>query len=114
DASAGITSYAVDDAFTVVSFALAGALYVLDLGTEQVSRIVDGAVFDPRPNPAGTHVAYVCEHALRVYDLRSGTDRVLVDEPGDDIAWGVAEFIAAEEMDRVRGYWWSPDGQHLL
>ena len=114
DSSAGVTTYAVDDGFTVVTFALSGALYVLDLGTEQVSRIVDGAGFDPRPNPTGTHVAYVRERRLRVYDLRSGADRVLVDEPGDDIAWGVAEFIAAEEMDRTRGYWWSPDGQRLL
>ena len=28
--------------------------------------------------------------------------------------WGVAEFIAAEEMDRYRGFWWSPDGSALL
>ena len=28
--------------------------------------------------------------------------------------WGVAEFAAAEEMDRFRGYWWAPDGTALL
>ena len=28
--------------------------------------------------------------------------------------WGVAEFAAAEEMDRFRGYWWAPDGAALL
>src|SRR3546814_17349113 len=27
---------------------------------------------------------------------------------------GIAEFAAAEEMDRDRGYWWSPDGDALL
>ena len=27
---------------------------------------------------------------------------------------GLAEFIAAEEMRRSRGYWWSPDGRRLL
>jgi dipeptidyl-peptidase-4 len=30
------------------------------------------------------------------------------------VRWGVAEFIAAEEMDRYRGFWWSPDGTALL
>ncbi|MEJ8641900.1 DPP IV N-terminal domain-containing protein [Streptomyces sp. MS1.HAVA.3] len=27
---------------------------------------------------------------------------------------GVAEFAAAEELDRARGHWWSPDGVTLL
>ena len=26
------------------------------------------------------------------------------------MSWGSADFIAAEEMGRYRGYWWSPDG----
>jgi dipeptidyl-peptidase-4 len=26
------------------------------------------------------------------------------------VTFGLAEFIAAEEMGRTRGYWWSPDG----
>ncbi|MGV3760506.1 MAG: prolyl oligopeptidase family serine peptidase, partial [Actinomycetota bacterium] len=38
--------------------------------------------------------------------------RPLVEEP--DVSWGVAEFIAAEEMDRHRGHWWAPDGTALL
>jgi dipeptidyl-peptidase-4 len=33
---------------------------------------------------------------------------------GDDVSWGVAEFVAAEEMSRFRGYWWSPDGGSVL
>ncbi len=28
--------------------------------------------------------------------------------------WGLAEFIAAEEMGRLRGFWWSPDSDRLL
>ena len=30
------------------------------------------------------------------------------------LSYGVAEFIAAEEMGRMRGYWWAPDGASLL
>ena len=33
-------------------------------------------------------------------------------QPG--IPYGLAEFIAAEEMGRMRGYWWAPDGSGLL
>jgi dipeptidyl-peptidase-4 len=42
-------------------------------------------------------------------------DRVLADPQGAPrVTFGLAEFIAAEEMDRHRGYWWSPDGSALL
>ena len=34
------------------------------------------------------------------------------DNPG--VTYGLAEFIAAEEMGRSRGYWWAPDGTALL
>jgi dipeptidyl-peptidase-4 len=30
------------------------------------------------------------------------------------VTWGQAEFIAQEEMDRSRGFWWSPDSDRLL
>ena len=44
-----------------------------------------------------------------------GRDRVLADPDGAaGVTFGLAEFIAAEEMDRHRGYWWSPDGSALL
>jgi dipeptidyl-peptidase-4 len=29
------------------------------------------------------------------------------------VTWGLAEFVAAEEMGRARGFWWSPSGQQL-
>ena len=42
-----------------------------------------------------------------------GSSRVLAgNDPkdGEHVSWGGADFIAAEEMHRFRGYWWSPDG----
>lgn len=110
----GVVGYAVDDAFTVAAFSLSGKLHTLDLATGAVSVLVEGSVVDPRPSPAGTHVAYVRDRRLRVIELATGEDRLLVEEEGEDIAWGLTEFIAAEEMGRARGYWWSPDGRSLL
>ena len=34
-------------------------------------------------------------------------------DPDPDVYWGMAEFVAAEEMERQRGYWWSPDGERI-
>jgi dipeptidyl-peptidase-4 len=110
----GVVHYSVDAGFTVAAFSLSGKLYTLDLASGEVTLRVDGSVIDPRPNPGGTHVAYVQNRRLHVLELATGDDRVLVEEDGEDIAWGLAEFIAAEEMDRTRGYWWAPDGASLL
>ena len=47
-----------------------------------------------------------CGGATRVVDISVEDDRELIAEPG--VTWGLAEFVAAEEMDRQRGFWWSP------
>jgi len=33
---------------------------------------------------------------------------------GSQVTYGLAEFVAAEEMARSEGYWWSPDGGSVL
>jgi dipeptidyl-peptidase-4 len=114
----GIVSYATDSAFTVAAFALAGHVYVagLTLG-EHGARAATARVpaFDARPDPSGQRVAYVCDGAVRVTDLASGEDREIIGpESGQPVTYGLAEFIAAEEMHRTRGYWWAPDGGSLL
>ena len=54
----------------------------------------------------------------RVVELRyldsSGNDFLVVGSQNQQISHGVADFIAAEEMGRRRGYWWSPRGNRLL
>ena len=67
-------------------------------------------MFDPRPDPQGRRIAYVSGPALRIAEL-DGSWRTLAGggEP-DTVSWGSADFVAAEEMGRQRGYWWSPDG----
>ena len=73
-----------------------------------------GSPFDARLDPTGARVAYASDGALRVHDLASGSDDVLADDDDPDVRWGVAEFIAAEEMERLRGFWWAPDGTRVL
>ncbi|MDV6013356.1 prolyl oligopeptidase family serine peptidase [Haloechinothrix sp. LS1_15] len=113
----GVVGYAVDQRCTVAAFTLAGRLYTVEIATGEVTeraRPDRGAIVDPRPNPQGTHVAYACSGTLRVIELATGEDTELVAEEDPEISWGVAEFIAAEEMGRSRGYWWSQDGAWLL
>jgi len=114
----GIVAYATDRQVTMAVFTLSGQLYVADFAAGLSPRLIatPGAVIDPRPDPTGTFIAFVSGGALHVHALLPRTTDVLVEpEPGtaDTVTHGLADFIAAEEMGRMRGYWWSPDGDAL-
>jgi len=115
ETAAGIVAYATDRAHKLAVFALSGQVYAAPLGApEEPPRLVPAKApaLEPRPDPTGTRVAYVHDDALHVIELATGEDSVIASEDG--VTFGLAEFVAAEEMDRSRGYWWSPDGRQLL
>ena len=115
ETAAGIVAYATDEAAKLAVFALSGQVYAVPLGdSSATARLVPAKVpaLDPRLDPAGTKVAYVHDGALRVIELGTGEDTVVAQEDG--VTFGLAEFVAAEEMGRPRGYWWSPDSTQLL
>lgn len=115
EGSSGVVGYAVDQAVELAAFALSGRLFVAELRAGTARELpTAGPVVDPRPSPDGRRVAYVAEGALRVVDADGGNDRALAEPDGDEVTWGLAEFIAQEEMARNRGFWWSPDSERLL
>ena len=116
EGAGGIVAYATDRTAATAAFALSGRLFVADLadpagGVRELPAA--GPVVDPRPDPSGRRIGYVSKGALRVID-RAGAERPIVVPDAPGVTFGLAEFIAAEEMGRLRGYWWSPDGRRLL
>ncbi|MCY4664655.1 MAG: DPP IV N-terminal domain-containing protein, partial [Acidimicrobiaceae bacterium] len=115
ETAGGIVSYDVDDTLTTAAFALGGRLWRVSLrdgGRPELLAASPGA-FDPRLAPDCARVAYVAGSSLRVTGDARG-DRLVAHDSSDTVSWGAAEFVAAEEMGRTRGHWWSPDGEHLL
>jgi dipeptidyl-peptidase 4 len=111
----GVTSYETDPGFGLAAFVADGTLRLADLSTGELRELeTSGPPFDARIDPTAGRVAYASEGALRVLDLQSGEDLLLADDPDPDVRWGIAEFVAAEEMERLRGYWWAPDGRRVL
>jgi dipeptidyl-peptidase 4 len=113
----GVTAYATDHDATLAAFTIGGQLCTVEIASGTVvTHPTAGAAFDPRPSPDGRRVTYVSDDALHLLELVSGPGapgltRPLVVEDG--VAWGRAEFIAAEEMGRGRAHWWGPDGDRV-
>ncbi|MEU3789395.1 prolyl oligopeptidase family serine peptidase [Streptomyces fructofermentans] len=119
EGGAGIVGYATDAAVELASFTLSGRLFTAELRAGTARELpVPGPVLDPRPSPDGRLVAYVSGGALRVVSAEGEDDRALAeperDTGTDTVTYGLAEFVAAEEMGRSRGFWWSPESDRLL
>ncbi len=70
-------------------------------------------MIDPRPSPTDS-TSRTTGGALRVVGADGEGDRALAEPESEQVTYGLAEFIAAEEMSRTRGFWWSPDADRLL
>jgi dipeptidyl-peptidase-4 len=113
EGAGGVVTYTTDAAVTRAVTILGGLIVVVDLATGNINipNLAPGA-FDARLSPDGNTISYVRGNSLCVSDL-AGNERTIAHEDSPTTSWGSAEFIAAEEMGRMRGYWWSPDSQFI-
>jgi len=113
EGASGVTSYACNRDITRAVTVLGGSVVIIDLITGDATMpAIEPGVFDVRLSPDGTTISYLRETSLCISSL-AGNERVLASDSNETISWGNAEFIAAEEMGRFRGYWWSPDSQSI-
>lgn len=111
--ASGVVAYATDRDVLRAAFVDGGSLVVVDLVTGVAeTQPTPGIPDDPRLDPAGRRVGYVVEGNLHVQDV-GGAGRVIAADDEPDVRWGLAEFTAAEEMGRSRGFWWAPDGRRI-
>src|SRR5262249_44543918 len=115
----GIVGYSPDRSLSRAAFTLGGRLFVSDLtsghATGRTTELpAHDAAREPGRDPPGATVADLAGRDLAVSASDGSGDRLLAGDDDPDVAWGVAEFVAAEEMDRYRGFWWAPDGSALL
>ncbi len=110
-------SFAPDDRHLLIP--LNGDLYVYDLtrsGADAVRRLTTTEAYetDARFSPRSHFVSFIRDQNLFVIDLANGTERAITREGGGLVSFGMAEFIAQEEMDRDTGYWWAPDERRIV
>lgn len=111
----GITGFDVSPDKTRALFAWGGDVYIHDLATAQTKPLTKTPApeMDPSFSPDGSHVAYVRDGDLYLYDLAAGRERRLTNRKHKGVRYGVAEYIAAEEMRRMTGYFWSPRSDQI-
>ena len=93
---------------------LDGDIFLADLKGE-VTRLTttQAGELDATMSPKGGFVSFVRDQNLLIHDRATGKERALTTEGKGLVTWGVAEFVAQEEMDRTRGHWWSPDDSRV-
>ena len=112
----GIVSVQASDDGKTLLIPLGAQVFVLDRANG-ASRALDlGAGYpdDPRLSPDGKRVGFLRDGDLWIADVAGGAPRQLTKKDGPDVTNGAAEFVAQEELDRTRGYWFSPDGTQLI
>ena len=111
----GIAAYSLSADGARILVPLSGRLFVVERATGAIRELATaaGEAIDPRFSPDGAKVAFVRDGDLHVVDVASGRLRRLTRHVSPTVTFGLAEFVAQEEMGRMEGYWWSPDGAAL-
>jgi dipeptidyl-peptidase-4 len=112
----GFTSLDLDSTGSRALVTLSGRVFIVERATGKAHALPtgDGATIDPRFSPDGSRVAFVRDADLHVVPVAGGQPVRVTHGGSDHLTHGLAEFIAAEELFRTRGFWWSPDGTHIL
>ncbi len=112
----GIVEYSWDKQGRFILVPLDGDLYLDSIADGKVTRLTEtpGDEVDAKVSPKGAYVSYVRDQNLYIKPVAGGPEKALTTEGKDALSFGVAEFIAQEELSRATGYWWSPDEAHIV
>ena len=112
----GIVSYQWSAQSDALLFPLNGDVYYYDVAAQQARQITKTDAFetDARLSPQGNYVSFIRDQNLYTVNLADGEEQAITASGGGVIKFGMAEFVAQEEMDRMTGYWWSPDESKLV
>lgn len=75
----------------------------------------DAFEYDIKVSPKGRYISFIRDGALVIWDRVAEAEKQVSPDaqPERAISYGVAEYVAQEEMDRFTGYWWSPDERYI-
>jgi len=107
----GIIEYSWSAEGDALLFPYNGDVFYHQPGKSETRKMTKTEAFetDVKFSPEGNYISYIREQNLYFVDIASGEEQAVTTEGGGTIKFGMAEFVAQEEMKRMTGYWWSPD-----
>ena len=114
-AARGIAGYSLSSDGKQILVPLSGRLFVVERTSGKVTELPGdgGYPVDPRFSPDGSKVVVVRDGDVWVIDVAARKQKRLTTRAGPKVENGLAEFVAQEEMGRMEGSWFSPDGRML-
>jgi len=117
-AFSGILEYSFAASGNALLFPSGGKLFYLDLDAPAALALREigaarGFATDAKISPRGRYVSYVRDQNLLVFELAADAEIAITADGEGPIKYGLAEFVAQEEMGRSSGYWWSPDDRYI-
>lgn len=111
----GVTEYMWDEGGHQILIPAGDTIWIVDVEARKLRKLPEpgGEYVDVRFSPSGTKLSFVRGRNLYVTDVASPKARPLTTDGGGAVSWGLAEFVAQEEMRRSSGYWWSPDDRFI-
>ncbi|WP_300555583.1 S9 family peptidase [Maricaulis sp.] len=113
--SSGIVRYQWDSQGEAILVPIDGDVFYVDVESGDATRVMETEAFetDARISPAGNYVSFIRDQNLYITNLATGEEQALTTTGGGLVSWGMAEFVAQEELSRRTGYWWSPDERYI-
>ncbi len=65
-------------------------------------------------SPKGSFISFVKEHNLHIQAIDASVSKPITFDTNPLIVNGLPDFLAAEEMHRFHGHWWSQDEKQIL
>lgn len=111
----GVVTYSWREDSAALLVPLDGELFLvhLDGRSEKLGGGGGGDLLNPALSPKGSHVSFVRDQRLWTAPTGSEARPITPEERAGTVHWGEAEFVAQEEMNRITGYWWSPDDRRI-
>ena len=117
----GLQSFSLSPADpSLLLLPFAGQLHLFNRLTGERTQLTHSSSppLSPQWSPDGSMVAFIRDADIHLLDVPSSTEWQLTFIPStsspSSLTNGLADFIAAEEMSRFSGMWWSPDSLHLV
>ena len=111
----GIMEYTFSSDGSALLFPLNGDIYYYHLASKTAKRLTETKTFetDIKFSPKGNYISFIRTQNVFVLNITTGEETQLTHDGSGLIKNGMSEFVAQEEMDRMTGYWWSPDEKHI-